>query len=70
LERLASALPYPALVAIPEISTPEDDRRGKRRSGLMLGAAVTAFCVCVLLFHFFVTDLGRIWAMMSRGLPR
>ncbi|MBP2674966.1 MAG: polysaccharide chain length determinant protein [Deltaproteobacteria bacterium] len=58
LEGLAAVLPYPALAAIPEILTPEDERRRNRRGRLALGAAAAAFCVFALL------------AVLAGGWPR
>ncbi len=68
LEGLAAALPYPALVAIPEILTPSDVAREKQRRKVVAGAAVAAVFVGILLFHFFVMDLDVFLARLSRRL--
>lgn len=68
LEQLTFAVPFPALVAIPEIVTPKDLRRRKRRNGLLVGTALAAIGIGVVLFHVYVMDLDVVWAKLMRRL--
>jgi polysaccharide chain length determinant protein (PEP-CTERM system associated) len=68
LEQLTSAVPFPALVAIPEIVTPKDIRRRKMRNGLLVGTALAAIGIGVVLFHVYVMDLDVVWAKLMRRL--
>ena len=68
LAQLASAVAFPALVAIPEIVTSKDIRRRKVRNGLALGASFAAIVLGVVLFHFYVMDLDVVWAKLMRKL--
>jgi len=68
LEQLAPALPFPALVAIPEIVTPKDISRRNMRNGVLVGTLVAAFGIGVVIFHFFVMDLDVLWARLSRRM--
>jgi polysaccharide chain length determinant protein (PEP-CTERM system associated) len=69
LEQLTSSVPFPALVAIPEIVTPKDIRRRNLRNGLLVGTALGAFGIGVVFFHFFVMDLDVLWARLARRIP-
>ena len=68
LEQIVGVLPFPALIAIPEIVSPKDIRRKKVRNGLLLGTFIAAVCVGVVVVHFFVIDLDVLWARVSRRL--
>jgi len=67
-EQLTFAVAFPALVAIPEIVTPRDIRRRKVRNGLLVGTALGAIGIGVVLFQFYVMDLDVIWARRMRKL--
>jgi len=70
LEQLTSALPFPALVAIPEIVTPEDIRKRNMRNGFLLGSFIAAIGIAIVVFHVYVMDLDVLWARLSRRLPQ
>jgi len=68
LEQLTAALPFPALVAIPEIVTPKDISRKNMVRGTVVGTLIAAVVLGVVFFHFYVMDLDVVWAKLMRRL--
>jgi len=68
LEQLTAALPFPALVAIPEIVTPKDISRKNMVRGTVVGTVIAAVVLGVVFFHFYVMDLDVVWAKLMRRL--
>ena len=68
-EDLTRALPFPVLAEIPEIVTPEDDRRRKTRMKLGFASAFLVLALAALIVHLFVMDVDILWARVMKHMP-
>jgi len=57
---------FPVLAEIPQITTWEDQQRGKRKAIIIVGSAILVVVLMVLAVHFFYMDLDVLWARIAR----
>lgn len=58
----------PPLALVPHIGTFADARAASRRTWLAAGTGAAAFCVAVILIHFFYMPLDVLWFSVARRL--
>lgn len=69
-ETLSELTQLPVLSTIPDIVTPEDIVRQKRRRNIMIATIIGATISSLLIFHFFIMDLNVFWAKVMRKVAR
>jgi succinoglycan biosynthesis transport protein ExoP len=67
-DQLAFATKFPVLASIPEIQSPEDFARLRRRRIMLAVGTACAIVVALLVFHFAIMDLDIFWAKLMRRL--
>jgi len=65
---LAYATKFPVLAGIPEIHTPEDIARQRRKRIMIAAGTACAIVVALLVFHFAIMDLDIFWVKLMRRL--
>lgn len=58
----------PVLVTLPEIQTPREIARARKRRFVILAAFLVFAFAGILIFHFFVMDLDVFWARLMRRI--
>lgn len=59
----------PVLVTLPEIRTPREIARSRKRRFALLASLLLITVMGILVFHFFVMDLDIFWEKLERRLP-
>jgi len=67
-EVLTKATGFPVLGSIPEILTPQDIARMKKKRMILIGSILLLIIIGVTVFHFFIMDLDVFWARLMRKL--
>lgn len=67
-DHLVNAFEFPVLAGIPEIHTPEDIARLRRKRIMIAAGAACAIIAALLVFHFAIMDLDIFWAKLMRRL--
>ena len=65
-EDITEVFPFPVLAEIPLIVTGGDEQRKERHFKTIIGAAILAMVIIILVVHFFVMDLDVVWARIAR----
>ena len=67
-DQLVFATKFPVLAGIPEIHTPEDITRLRKKRIVLAAGTACAIVVALLVFHFAIMDLDIFWAKLTRRL--